>query len=126
MLFVLRKRHLEAFAQAARESFKDRMFAHIWTTYPAQCEELGEHKTRSRIHRGVDHVALHGIRARCDVAAFIRLTFVIRADCDTSRRTRSAARNLRNKDMRPRERLRALRAAARDHGYSRHSGLGAR
>ena len=113
-MFVLRQSHLDAFTAAARESFEDRMVAHLESRFPNECEELGDANVRDRIWEGVERAEAYEIRAEKDVATFIRYMFGLRRDFDTSRKTAWAGEILDETDVPATERLARIKEIARE------------
>ncbi len=81
-VFTLRDAHLEAFAAAARESFEDRMLAHVRLAFRARHDELGAVESRRWVRSGIERAADYGITVERDVSRFIRLMFQLGENFD--------------------------------------------
>lgn len=122
-MFVLRKPHMDAFAEVARESFEDRMVEQLQIRFAPQCRELGEAGVRARVGEGVKRAGRYDLAAEQDVAGFIRYMFGIRPDFDTARQTSWAGTILKDKSLAPHERIEKIRLAALEHrAEARNSG----
>jgi uncharacterized protein YlxP (DUF503 family) len=74
-MFVLRDSHLSAFADAARQSFEERLLADLQTRFPGECARLGEQGVRRRISAGVAASLGEDVRPESVVADRIRASF---------------------------------------------------
>lgn len=125
-MFVLRGEHLAAFATAARETFEDRMIAHLHSRYPEESQAMGPEPLRARVRDGVARAERYGFRSERDLAAFIRLTFALGPDFDTGGPTGWAGPILADETTSPRQRIERLVATARERGIRpRRSAAGA-
>lgn len=113
-MFVIRQEHLDAFAESYKETFEDQMVQHLRVKFPAQCEELGEPKTRQRIGDGIERSRRYEIRSQADVARFIRFMFTLGPEFDTARKTRWVIPILEDSDASASDRLDRIRAEARE------------
>ncbi len=117
-MFTIRQAHMDAFSEASRGAFEERMVGHLRSRFPEQCQEAGEERVRQRINDGIKRAARYDIRTERDVATFIRYTFGIRPDFDTSRKTPWARPILEDRECPATERLRRIKVAAREHRSS--------
>lgn len=114
-MFVLRQQHFDAFAADAKTRFMDDMVAHLKERFPDECEKMGEPALRARITDGTARAAKYGIVAERDVATFVRFTFGIRPDFDTSPETKWAQPILQRKNIAAANRLEEIKIEARRH-----------
>ena len=118
-MFILRQQHLDAFSEAAKEGFEDRMVSLLYEKFPDECEQLGERGVRRRICTGVERAAQYEIDTEADVAVFIRLMFGISPTFDTDSETAWTAEILQDQELSASERLEQIRHEARIHGVQR-------
>jgi len=79
---MIRQKQMEAFSQAAIQSFEDRMVIHLNEFFSEQCKALGEQKTREAIRYGIQRAAIYGIVSELDVCDYIDLMFAFGRDFD--------------------------------------------
>lgn len=80
--FALRDAHLAAFAEAARESFEDRMVAHVRLAFRPKYDELGEEGVRRWVRSGIERAATYDLTVEVHVSRFIRLMFQLGENFD--------------------------------------------
>jgi hypothetical protein len=112
-MFVLSKKHMEAFAGSQHDRFVGHMERHLRSRFPEECEKLGERGVRKRIDEGIEGASTYGIRAERDVATFIRYMFALGPGFDLAPQTAWAGEILRDKSRSPAQRLEAIRERAR-------------
>lgn len=105
----LRPEQMEAFAQAARKRFEDRMVRSIRRLFPEVWKKAGEERTRARIRFGIERAARHGIEEDRDVRRYIHLMLRCGDDFDS---TAWAREILAEKDAEPNDKMADLWDAA--------------
>ena len=79
---ILRKEQIQAFSDAARNRYEDRVLAHVNQFFPAECERMGEPAVREEIRYGIERSKVYGIVSQRGVTKYIDLMFVYGRDFD--------------------------------------------
>jgi hypothetical protein len=72
-MLKIRRRQLDALSDAAARDFEKRLAAHLRSSFPRVCAELGEAGTAALVADGIERARKHGITAERDVAKFVTL-----------------------------------------------------
>lgn len=79
----IREAQLDALAARSRGDFVTRALAHLRRFFPAQCDALGEAKTRELLALGVARATRHGFVTEVEVCKYLNLMFSFGRDFDT-------------------------------------------
>jgi hypothetical protein len=74
--FRIRKEQMEAFAEASRKDFENRMVAHLGEEFPAEAKAMGEPGLRELIRQGIQRAQGHRILQEEDVRRYLHLLMV--------------------------------------------------
>lgn len=112
-MLKLRQEHMNAFETMYAENFEDRMTQDIACRFYDDFEKIGEEGVRKRIRSAIERSESYDMETQAELAAFIRLTFGLCPDFDTSRKYPYARGILEDKSRPMMERLTDIRRRAR-------------
>lgn len=79
-MLLLTQKQVQAFDEMMRQSFEDRMVAHLRKHFPKQTAKLSEQQLRHRIQQETTTAQSYGITSECEVAAYISIVFSVSPD----------------------------------------------
>jgi hypothetical protein len=85
-LWQIRPEQYHAFEQKAVQDMQDRLIAHLWKSFPEQCQMLGEERTRETVQYGIQRAASYEIVAEADICKYVDLMFGFGRDFDQDAR----------------------------------------
>ncbi|MHC5108978.1 MAG: hypothetical protein ACYTHJ_03765 [Planctomycetota bacterium] len=115
-MFKLRDEQRKALDESYNETFEDRLLQDVALNFYGQFEKLGEEKTRKRIRKSVERARGYKFRKQHDIARFVRMTFGLGDDFDTSGNTAFAREILLDESRPVSERLDEIKLKARREG----------
>lgn len=111
-MFTIRKPHMDAFTQAAREGYEDRMIEQLQLRFPEQCGAMPDAALTKLIWEGTARAGGHGITAEKDVAVFLRYQMSLGRDFDTNKKTAWAGEVLKDERFTAEQKLARIREIA--------------
>jgi len=105
LFFRMRKEQMEAFAEASRRDFENRMVIHLRNVLPGECEPLGEKELRETIRYGLRRTGTYRISQESDVCLYLHLMLVLGRDFDNDERLPWAGLILNQLEQDPSDRI---------------------
>ncbi|HYO54531.1 DUF4123 domain-containing protein [Archangium sp.] len=121
LLFRIRKEQMEAFAEASRKDFENRMVVHLREVFPDECEPLGDKGLRETIRYGLQRASSYRITQESDVCQYLHLMLVFGRDFDKDEALLWAGLILNQLEQDPSERIERVYARAMEL-EDRHAG----
>jgi len=112
LLFRIRKEQMEAFAEASRRDFENRMVVHLREMFPGECAPLGEKRLRETIRYGLRRAGTYRITQESDVCQYLHLMLVLGKDFDTDEALPWAGLILNQLEQNPSDRIERVYARA--------------